>query len=130
MDALTREGKTDTEAFERCLAEVPFGNYLALPPLFGLFHGVWLGALGGALCGLNTDWGFSAFAAAALGMVVGPISIAFVAGMTLAWTVEVDKGLPLRVRLARRGLLVVSPLFIVPAAWYCVRRVVRRRGGA
>jgi hypothetical protein len=127
MDSLTCEGKTDSEEFERCLAEEAFAAYLAVPPFVGLFHGILLGAIGGALCGIDRDAGISASAGAALGVLVGPVLVAFVAGVAMASVVPLAPPLSWRERLARRGLLVVSPLLIVPAAWYCLRMVVHQR---
>ncbi len=72
----------------------------------------------------------AAMTAAALGMLAGPVLVAFVAGGTWACLIRFGKELPLRARLARRGLLVVSPLLIAPAAWYCLQRVARRERAA
>lgn len=126
MFMLATEGKTDTEEFKRCLAEEAFAMYLAIPPIFGLFHGVLLGSIGGALCALDSNWGVSASATALFGMLIGPVLVMLVAGMTLAFLIDLDKRLSLHARLARRGLLVISPLLFVPAAWHCLKSVVRR----
>src|SRR5262249_241616 len=71
-----------------------FWMTLPLPPLFGLFHGVLLGAVGGALCGLDSDAGVSATVAAALGLVIGPVFVALIAALTLACIVHPRAGLP------------------------------------
>jgi hypothetical protein len=122
---LIREGKADTEEFKRCIAEERFWMCLPLPPLFGLFHGLLLGTTIGVLCGFDPESGISASAGAALGLIIGPVLVATLAGLTLACIVDVDKELPLPVRLARRGLVVVSPLLIVPALGYCLWRIFR-----
>jgi hypothetical protein len=63
-------------------------------------------------------------------MLVGPGLVAFVAGATLACLPRPDDHLPSRVRWARRGMLVLSPLLLAPAAWHCLRRALRPEGRA
>ena len=124
---LIAEGKTDSEEYKRCLAEQIYWMCLPIPPLAGLFHGTLIGALVGALYGLDRNSGIPAAVTAALGLLVGPVYIAFIAAVTLACIVRLDPSLPLHSRLRCRGLLVVSPLLAIPCGWYCLRAVVQRR---
>jgi len=128
LSTLIRDGKTDTEECRRLMDDKLFSMSLAVPPVAGLFYGTLLGAIVGALCGLDSDYGVAASAGAALGMLLGPVFLAFGAAITLA-CVAVGRGTRLswRERLARRGLLVVSPLLIVPCIWYCLRTLIRQR---
>ena len=128
IHTLLAAGKTHSEEFERYIDQEAFWMTLPLPPLFGLFYGVLLGAVGGALCGLDGDAYISASAAATLGLLIGPVLVALVAAMTLACIVHFRPGLPVRSRLARRGLLIISPLLFVPAAFHCVQRMIQRAG--
>jgi hypothetical protein len=108
----------DEEQDRFCAAA--FGAYVALPPLFGLFYGVLLGPLVGALGPLDSS--FPAAVGAGVGVLVGPMLVSFLAGLALACVARLDRRASRQVRLARRGLLVVSPVLIFPAAWACLRR--------
>lgn len=133
---LMSQDKIDSEEFDRwidskefkfCMAEEQFWVSVLLPPLFGLYHGVRVGATFGALCGLIDDEiGVSACTGAAWGLLVGPLLIAIVAGLTLACIVDVNRSTSLRARLARRALLVISPLLFVPAAFHSLKKVIHR----
>src|ERR1019366_5032434 len=113
----------ESEEYKRCMAEQMYWMHLAVAPGFGLFHGVFIGPLGDALCGLDSD-SVSAATGAALGLLIGPVFVAFVVAITLGCIVPPGPGLSFRVRLARRGLLFISPLLIVPCVWYCLQRVL------
>ena len=117
----------ESEEYKSRMAEEMYWMSLAIPPLGGLFHGVFIGPLGGALCGIDSD-SVSAATGALLGLLVGPVFVAFVVAITSACIVDPGPGLSFRVRLARRGLLFISPLLIVPCVWYCLKRVLQRRG--
>jgi hypothetical protein len=122
--SLIGEGKADTDEYKRCMAEQTYWMCLPVAPLFGLLHGTLAGAVVGAFCGFDSESGVPASSGAALGLLVGPVFVSFVAALTLATLVRPDPGLPLQLRLARRGLLLVSPLLIVPAVWHCLKRGV------
>ena len=119
------DGETDTEEFKCYMAEERFWMCLPLPPLAGLFHGVVFGPAVGALCGIDDESAVSACAGAAIGLLLGPVLVAFLAGLTLACIVDLNRRLPFLARLARRGPSVVSPLLFVPAIWHCMWRVFR-----
>ena len=118
---LVRDGKTETEEFARYVAEDTFWMSLPIPPLFGLCHGVLAGAVVGALCG-------SGAAGALSGVLIGPVVIAFLAAVTLACSVEVGGNYPVGARWARRGLLLVSPVLVLPAACHCLWAVCHSGG--
>jgi hypothetical protein len=123
---LIAERKTDAEEFKQLTAEDMFQRHLLLAPLVGLVHGLLLGPVAGALFGLDDTASISASLGAALGSVLGPMLIAFLVALTVAYCVELDNSLPFRERLARRALLILSPLLILSFAWRCLRRLFRR----
>src|SRR5688500_12807256 len=45
--ALLEEGKLETKEFEQCLEEEVFWMHFMIPPFFGMFHGVLVGAIFG-----------------------------------------------------------------------------------
>jgi hypothetical protein len=124
IHSLIRKGKANSEEFKCCIKEDSFWMALAISPLCGLFHGGFIGPIIGALCGFD-DAGISASGGALLGMLIGPVLVACWMSLIMACTVDLDRRLPFRGRLVRRGLLVVSPLLIVPATWHCLRRIFR-----
>ena len=127
MATLLMEGKTESEEFQRLSAEDTFLACVAVPPLFGLFYGIPLGAIGGALCALDRDLGIPASVTAALGMIIGYVYLSGIAALTCACVVSLDGALPFRVRMVRRGLLLISPLLMIPAVLHCLHSVMRRR---
>jgi hypothetical protein len=126
--ALMREGRTATAEYRRLRKDQQFAMILSLPPLIGLFYGALLGPVVGALCALDSEYGISASASAALGLLLGPAVVAFGFGMILASSeVRRGSGLSWRERIARRALLAISPLLIVPCVWYCLRTVIQQQ---
>ena len=121
MYELVREEKTQTEKYERWVEDEVFVDTLAGVPLVGLFYGVLLGPILGALWRPNIGMIASAFASAALGLLMGPVLLSALAGMTVACVYRPERRLPLRVRLSRRGLLAISSLLVVPAMWYSLK---------
>jgi hypothetical protein len=123
-----REGRTATAEYRRMMEDQHFAMSLSLPPLAGLFYGTLLGAVAGAIVGLGRGNGVSAQAGAVLGMLTGQVLLAFAAAIALAFVaIRRGAGLSWRERIARRALLVISPLVIVPCVWYCLRTVIRQR---
>lgn len=127
MLTLLLQGKDNTEEYTRYIEEQGWSAYLALPPLSGLFHGFLLGGIGGALCSLDSHLNIDASTGAAVGLLVGPILVSGIASVTLAFLVPpLDKRLPLKARIGRRTLLIVSPVLFFPAAWYSLKKVAKR----
>jgi hypothetical protein len=121
------QGLHRAEESQRNREEWDMALYLALPATFGLFHGILWGPLFGALLGLDDDVGFAASVGAVLGVVIGPVVVAFIAGVTLACIAGPIPGRSWRARLARRCWIVAAPLLFVPCVWYCLRTMVRQR---
>jgi len=117
------EEAIESEEIERWMEEDEFRHALPIPPLFGLLHGTLAGPIVGALCGLDSDLAVSASTGAAWGILIGPVLVALIAGAAMASTVRMNRELPLRVRLVRRGLLVISAVYIVPALWHCLKTI-------
>ncbi len=119
---LMLEGQEYTEALREYAEEGYFWMCLPLAPLFGMFHGVLFGGIFGALGG-------SGSLGALCGVFIGPVLVACLASVTVACNADVGKQKPIRVRFARRALLVFSPLLIAPAICYSVWVVLGRDRG-
>jgi hypothetical protein len=119
-------GAPESEEYKRLIEEDGFSAVLALPVFSGLFHGSLLGGIVGALYPLDPNPRLPAWQAAALGVVAGPIIVSFLAAIMCAAT-TIPKDLPASSRLSRRLLMIVSPLFVFPVAWHCVKHLLRRR---
>jgi hypothetical protein len=127
---MTPEGAADDEKVKRWLEEASYSRNMAGAPLGGLFHGVLAGPIVGALAGIDGKVDVSAAMGAAIGIFLWPLFLAFLTGATFACLLRLRPELPLRVRLARRGLLVVAPLVFVLALWHCLVRTRRQRQAA
>jgi len=115
------------EALERYRAVPDITAYLMLPPAFGLFHGILWGVIAGALGGLDETVGISAATGAALGLLIGPVAVSFIASVALACMVQPVPGSWWGARLACRCGIAVCPVLFVPCVWYCLRRMLQER---
>ena len=127
MIELAIEEKTETEEFKHLSENESFGMMAIAPPMCGLFHGALLGGIGGALCKLDPTLDITASQGALYGVLFGMVGIAFLAAVIFAVMIPGDKTQPLTSRMARRALMLVSPLFVFPIVWYCVKWMVKRR---
>jgi hypothetical protein len=128
--AMTPKEAAHNEKVKRRLEEESYLRYMAGAPLGGLFHGVLAGPIAGALAGIDGKVDVSAAMGAAMGILLWPLFLTFLTGVTFACLLRLRPELPLRVRLARRGLLAVAPLVFVLALWHCLVRTRRRRQAA
>jgi hypothetical protein len=119
------ERAIETEEIKEWKEQQEFRLALVISPLAGLFHGTLAGGIVGALCGLDSDLDVSASTGAALGVLVGPAIVALAAGAAMASVVHLSRELPLRVRLVRRGVLLISAVYIIPAIWHCLKTMCR-----
>jgi hypothetical protein len=100
-----------------------YGVTMALSPLFGLFYGTLVGGILGALCPISPELHMSSGRGALLGVVLGPVFLSFIASATCAVTYPTPKYSSRSVGRSRRLALLVSPVLIIPAAVYCLKKV-------
>jgi hypothetical protein len=126
MYELGREQKTQTEVHDELVDDEVFVGTLAAVPLAGLFHGALIGPIVGALWRPYIGMSAAASASAALGLLVGPMLLSALAGITVACVYRPQRTLPLRVQLSRRGLLAISSLLVIPAVWHSLKTLAQR----
>ncbi|HEY2414777.1 MAG TPA: hypothetical protein VGI40_21205 [Pirellulaceae bacterium] len=113
--------------FERLGEEDSLGAFLGMPVFVGLVHGSLLGGIAGALSPLDPSVRLPAWQGAVLGILVGIVAVSFLAAIIFAVYVPMPQRLSLSTRLARRIVIAVSPLFVVPIAWHYFRSLTLRR---
>lgn len=106
------------ESVEKWVQSKFAARLLLVPPLFGLFHGCLFGPYVGVLAAW--DSGCAGWKGAVGGLLLGPVFISLLSGVTLAWIA------PRSTAASVHGyepwwMWLVSPVFLIPALWYCVR---------
>ena len=127
MVELLIEEKTDSEEFKRLLEEEVYWMTAMIPPTCGLVHGPLFGAIGGALGALDPTLDITVSQGALYGILFGMLGFPFIAAGITAVMVPTDKTQPLTTRIARRGLMLVSPLLVIPLIWHCFRWMFKGR---
>jgi hypothetical protein len=100
-----------------------FGPMMALPPAFGLFQGVLIGGLVGAL------WPYGATSAsrgALVGLAIGGLFASLLMAVILAIMIPTDTLKPSRSRMLQRATILAAPLFVIPVIWHCTKWLFRR----
>jgi hypothetical protein len=130
LDARFRDERTQTEAVSRSsddVDEMAFAGTLAVMPLVGVFYGILLGPILGALWRPSIGTTVPASAGAALGLVVGPAWLSAVAGVAIACVYRPQRRVSARTRWLRRGLIAISAVLLVPALLYALTSARRQR---
>ena len=127
MFELAMDQQTESPEFDRLCRDEAFKAFAIAPPMMGLFHGTLIGSIAGAFSALDATLGVSASRGALCGAAIGVVGFAFLAALVFAVMSPLDNTRPIRSRIADRAFMVLSPLFVFPAALHCLRRMVKRR---
>jgi hypothetical protein len=117
----------ESAEYNRLVEEDSFGSILSMPLFVGLFHCIRLGGIVGALCPLDPSVRVPAWQGAAMGAVAGFFFVSFLAAFVFAVYLPVPNESSFSARLARRALIAVSPLLVVPIAWRCFTHLLPQR---
>jgi len=126
MIELMLEGECDTEEFKQLSDNESLSMMTIGPPIVAPCQGIFFGGIGGALCRLDSTISVSASHCAIYGILLGMLTVPFIAAVIFAIVIPVDKTQTIRSRVVRRGWMLASPLFVFPVAWYCLKWTLQR----
>jgi hypothetical protein len=130
MMQLVLKDQTDSEEFHRLLGDRMIDEVVFCPPIVGLVHGTFVGAIAGALSDLDPTFPFTAAQGAVLGVLLFIPGAAFLSATVFAAMIPQDKSRPITNRLLRQLRMIVSPLLVVLLVCHLVERLVRGWRGA
>lgn len=113
--------------FDAFIEDQQFTALITVPPLLGLFHGALIGPIMGALYTLTPEWNASASHGSIAGLLVTPLFLSLVYAAALAFFLPTHNEGMARSRRVRRWLLLVSPVFVIPAVFNCMRAALCSR---
>lgn len=117
----------DSEEFKARTEKTQFAAALTIPSFCAMLHGVLLGPVVGALYSLSPEWEASALAGSIAGLLVVPPFVSLILAIVIAVDMPFAVERTGRSKLACRMLMLVSPVFIFPAVWRCLRAAFRAR---